>query len=82
MFDEFGGEYVVKKAEFGSQATNAAYYSVSNLLVSQVPVKVRLIFENVNPDAKSVTLLRVAFEWQDSNRLNLNADFRGIPITK
>jgi TolB-like protein len=81
MFDEFGGEYVVKNTHLGSY-TSEGYTYVANSLVPQVPMKLKLDFDNVNPQAQTVTLLRVAFVWQDSNRVGLNADFRNIPITK
>jgi len=81
MFDEFGGEYVVKNTFLGSYMSQGRTY-VSNTLVPQVPMKLRVVFDNVNADAKTVNLLRIAFQWNDSNRLELNADFRGIPITK
>lgn len=81
MFDESGGEYVATSSQLGSN-TSRGYSTYTNSLVSQVPMKHRVVFDNVNPDAKVVTLLRITFEWQDSNRIVLNADFRNISITK
>jgi hypothetical protein len=84
MFDEFGGEYVGTKIQLGGYMTQNQSWQpyVTNSLVPQVPMKLRVTFDNVNPDAKTITLLRVAFEWVDSNDLNLSADFRDLPITK
>jgi TolB-like protein len=81
MFDESGGEYVATSSQLGSHSSRG-YSAYTNSLVSQVPMNHRVVFDNVNPDAKTVTLLRITFEWQDSNRIGLNADFRNIPITK
>lgn len=81
MFDEFGGEYVATSSQLGS-ISSRGYSRYTNSLVSQVPMKHRVTFDNVNPDSKTVTLLRITFEWQDSNRIGLNADFRNIAITK
>jgi TolB-like protein len=81
MFDEFGGEYLVKNTRLGSYLVES-YNRVGNSLVPQVPMKLRITFDNVNPEAKSATLLRVAFQWSDSNGINLHADFRNVPITK
>lgn len=85
MFDEFGGEYVVAKTQIGGYVSqNYANFAqnVSNSLVPQVPMKLIVTFDNVNPDAKTVALLRVNFQWIDSNRVDLNTDFREVPITK
>jgi TolB-like protein len=81
MFDETGGEYIVKNTQLGSYASKGYVY-VENILVPQVPMRLVLTFDDVNLDAKTVTLLRVAFEWQGSPAANLNADFRNVPITK
>jgi TolB-like protein len=90
MFDEFGGEYVGKKTQIsGSMTQDYAGSTVSNSLVPQVPMKLRITFDNVNPDAKTITLLRVAFKWVSGkdnygniNSVNINADFKDLPITK
>ena len=81
MFDEFGGEYVVKNTFLGTYMSEGRTY-VSNTLVPQVPMKLRVVFDNVNADAKTANLLRITFQWNDSNRVDLNADFRGVSITK
>jgi TolB-like protein len=81
MFDEFGGEYVVKNTFLGTYMSQGRTY-VSNTLVPQVPMKLRVVFDNVNAEAKTVNLLRIAFQWNDSKRVELNADFRGIGITR
>ncbi len=86
MFDESGGEYGVEKIEIGGQVSK--FYplgpGVTSSLVPQVPTKLIITFDNVSPQAKTITFLRVAFEWIDSNHvdIDINADFRGIPITK
>jgi TolB-like protein len=82
MVDEFGAEYIVPVAHLGSDRSGGLQTYVRNTLVPQVPVRLRLEFNKVNPDAKKITLLRVAFKWIDSNGVDLNADFRDITITK
>lgn len=86
MFDEFGGEYGVAKIQIGGRVPKTYVIiigqPVGNSLVPQVPMKLIITFDNVSPKAKTVTFLRVAFQWIDSNSVDLNADFRGIAITK
>jgi TolB-like protein len=88
MLDEFGGEYVLSKTQIGGRVADMSKPIaviggyVTNSLVSKVPMKLTITFDNLNPDAKTITLLRVTFKWVDSNDLNLNADFRDLPITK
>lgn len=84
MFDEGGGEYFAAKAQIGGKVSQ--FYiigpDVTNSLVPRVPTKLVLNFDNVSPEAKTVTLLGVNFQWIDSNSVDLNADFRGITLTK
>jgi TolB-like protein len=84
MLDEFGGEYGAAKVQIGGHVSQ--FYligpAVTSSLVPRVPTKLIITFDNVSPEAKTVTFLRVAFQWSDSNSVDLNADFRGIAITK
>jgi TolB-like protein len=80
-FDEFGGEYVTQKILLGTRSSDGYTY-VRNILVPQVPTKLRITFDNVNPDAKLINLLRIGVVWEDSNEIKFNADLRGITIMK
>ena len=86
MFDEFGGEYVVTKVQIGNNVpkTFVKVYGqpVTSSLVPQVPTKLTISFDNVSPDARTVTFLRVQFHWFSSNSADLNAEFRGVAITR
>lgn len=85
MFDNLGNEYRAS----GQQYLTIRRGSVASqhlLLVPQVPTKAALKFENVNPEATTIKLLRVAFElrsndWGEPSRL-LYADFRELPIAR
>lgn len=85
LVDEFGGEYVAKELQLGADQSEGwwAKPSAKNTLVPHVAVKLLLSFPNVNREARNITLLRTTFQWQvDSTEVQLNADFRDIPITK
>lgn len=86
MFDEFGGEYGVAKIQIGGNVPKTYVkilgQAVTSSLVPRVPTKLIITFDNVSAEAKTVTFLRVAFQWSDSNSVDLNADFRGIAIAK
>lgn len=90
MFDEFGGEYGVAKIQIGGYVpkTYVKIFGqvVTNSLVPHVPTKLIITFDSVSPETKTVTFLRVALQWIDANAngnpIDLNADFRGIAITK
>lgn len=80
-FDEFGGEYVTQKILLGTRSSDGFTY-VRNTLVPQVPTRLRITFDNVNPDAKLINLLRIGVIWEDSNAIRFNADLRAIRIVK
>ncbi len=86
MFDEFGGEYVATKIQIGGNAPKTYVkilgQAVNSSLVPRVRTKLIITFDNVSAEARTATFLRVAFQWSDSNSSDLNADFRGIAITK
>jgi hypothetical protein len=55
---------------------------ITNTLVPRVPMKIRLLFANINPEAKTLALLRVYFVWKDPEGEKLSADLRDIPIIR
>lgn len=85
LVDEFGGEYVAKELQLGADKSDGWWGkpSAQNTLVPHVAVKLLLSFPDVNREAKNITLLRTTFQWHvNSTKVNLNADFKDIPITK
>jgi TolB-like protein len=85
LFDEFGREYIIAKTQIGqhvSQNYANMAQNVSNSLVPQVPMRLTLTFDNFTPEAKRASLLRVSFQWINSNTLDLVADFRDVEILK
>jgi TolB-like protein len=83
-FDEFGNEYTPKYVYLGSvKGDGFDCYSLANTLVPRSPMKVRLAFADVNPEAKMIGLLRVYFVLKDDPRGGkLSVDLRNIPIMR
>lgn len=54
----------------------------TTLLLPKVPTRLIMTFNDVSPEAKTITNLRFTFQWIDFNHVDLNADFRGIAIRK
>lgn len=85
LVDEFGAEYIAKELQLGADKSDGWWGkpSAKNTLVPHVAVRLVLSFPNVNREAKNISLLRTSFQWRvDSSEIQLNADFRDIPITK
>lgn len=88
MIDQFGGEYVPIEIRLGSKRATRReaenrFTDITNTLVPRVPTKIRLVFDNVNPETNTIALLRVYFVLKDDPRGGkLSADLRNIPITK
>lgn len=56
---------------------------LTNTLVPRTPMKIRLVFANVNPEANTLALLKIYFVWKDGPRLEkLSGDLRNIPIIR
>jgi len=55
---------------------------IKNTLIPGVPMKIRIVFSDINPDAKTVAVLRIYFSWKDAEGGKLKADLRAIPITQ
>jgi TolB-like protein len=77
IFDDAGNEYHVNYVQLANKAPSNY---VRSLLVSGVPTKAQLKFENVSATAQSISLLEI---WCDLGGDNVfNVQFRNIPIEK
>jgi hypothetical protein len=77
IFDDAGNEYYVNYVQLANKAPSDY---VGSLLVSGVPTKAQLKFENVSATAQSISLLEI---WCDLGGDNVfNVQFRNIPIEK
>ncbi|NCO83264.1 MAG: hypothetical protein COZ31_05670 [Nitrospirae bacterium CG_4_10_14_3_um_filter_44_29] len=53
LYDNRGNQYIAKEIQFGAKLDK---YHISQTLPPQLPVNAFLVFENVSPEAKSVSL--------------------------
>jgi len=63
IFDDFGNEFIAKWGQIGNKRTSTKGYFRKNpsiLLVSGVPTRLILGFENVSPQAKQISLLELS----------------------
>jgi hypothetical protein len=81
MFDEFGGEYIANNVTLGSDKVRGYMY-LPKTLVSKIPMTMKITFDEINPEAKVITLLRIAFAWKNSRGGKISADLKNIPITR
>jgi TolB-like protein len=84
FFDDSGNEYFASGIQLGNEALNkntsyTSYGSVGNILVTGVPMKAIVSFDNFSPQTKIVTLLEISCE---VNNKYFSAQFRNIPISK
>ena len=70
IFDDMGNEFKSSNVIMGN-ASDSDW--VTNRLVSNIPVKGRLVFENVLSQPKVLSVLEIVFD-------GLRAQFRNIPI--
>jgi len=70
MFDNFGNESKNGKVQIANSSWSA-------FLVSGVPVKVRITFQNISPEASEITLLKLTI---GSIRNRSYVEYRGIPL--
>jgi len=75
IFDDSANEYGAIKCHLGEKA-NAG--EVTNSLVSGIPIKANLVFDNVSPETRLLTLLEIGFYAGD----RFKAQLRNIPIIK
>jgi TolB-like protein len=76
LFDDFGNEYFASKVQLGNIASSGY---VDNDLVAGVPMRVYVVFDNISPNAKNITLLEIRCF---ANNKNFSAQLRNIPISK
>jgi hypothetical protein len=86
IFDEIGNEYRASKGKIGALPDTPynrqySYYTdfIGNSLVSQVPTKAEIKFENISPQMTTLKLLRLNCNF-DGN--SFSADFRDVSIEK
>ena len=70
MFDNFGNESKYGKVQIANSSRSA-------FLVSGVPIKVRITFQNISPEANEITLLKLTI---GSIRNRSYVEYRGIPL--
>ncbi len=75
IYDDLGYEYVAKKVRVGSFENSS---SVKRRFVAGVPTTVVFTFENVNSEAKVITLFEVGCYLKERFQVH----FRNIPISK
>lgn len=77
MFDNLGNEYYAEQRQIGGQI---GYY-VETVLISGVPVRAVINFEEVSPEATKIAVLEVGCRSVDKNK-DLIVQFRNILITR
>jgi len=78
FFDDFGNEYYTSKIQLGNEPT---YNSrAKNLLVTGVPMKAIISFDNFSPQTKIISLLEITCRNADDKFFSVQ--FRNIPISK
>ncbi len=65
-----------------SQIANAGTYDNAPLLVSGVPVRARITFEGISPQASRITLLKILYitASEGRRRENFEVEFRNVPL--
>ncbi len=83
MFDDLGNEYKVSTIQLGSREGGKGIglaHGVEQLLVSGVPIKARLDFENVSRQANSITVIEIQCSEGDYSTA-FKIQFRNIPLS-
>jgi len=81
FFDDFGNEYKVGKIQLGNSLLYSFYDDVlvKNILVTEVPMKAIISFDNFSTQTKIIPLLEIVC---NANNKYFSAQFRNIPISK
>ena len=84
MYDNFNSQYRIDKIDLGNKSIDTPYYNsdITLRIVSQVPTRCRLTFEEVAPDASKITLLRIYIERIEGDWHGVYIELRNIPITQ
>jgi TolB-like protein len=77
IFDDFGNEYFASGIQLGNMALS--YGKVINRIVTRVPMKAIISFDNFSPQTKIITLLEISCQ---ANNKYFSAQFRNISILK
>lgn len=79
--DASGNDYALAESFIGTKKWRQSFYNQA-VLPPQVPVRLSLRFENVQPGAATFSLVRIAIS-EEANRINLSyADFKNVPILR
>ena len=76
FIDDFGNEYFSSEVQLGNFASPR---DVDNTLVTEVPLKVIVSFDNISPNTKIIPLLEIKCY---ANKKYFSVQFRNIPITE
>jgi hypothetical protein len=74
MFDEAGSQYRSGRMDLA----NSDGYGVSAYLISGVPTKARITFDNVSPNATRITLLHINMAAEGGNDFYI--EYRNVPL--
>ena len=81
IIDNRGNEYVAKRIQLGNDVANPG--GVQRQLVTNVPIAASMQFDDVSPDANSLTLLEFVFDTDGGwHPQRLKAQLRNIPLRK
>jgi hypothetical protein len=76
LYDNFGQEYKNAIREIGSKKAEGFVGQLKHLFVRNIPTKVTVTYNKVDPDASTISLLNLKF-------IQLNdAQFRNVPIAR
>jgi len=88
LFDDFGNEYYPDNITLGNKYCSGGYFSpgephrVSSMLISNVPIKSTIKFNNVNNNIKVISLLEIACTfWVNGEPKYFNLKFKNIPLS-
>lgn len=77
LIDNVGNEAKAQEGQFGDEKHR---WTIRKTLAAQVPMRARLVFENVSATATSIALLEITCFFQSYP--TIKAQFRNIPLTK
>lgn len=79
MIDDLGNEYTANKIQLGN-SISSSFSLASNILVSGVPTKAGLYFEDVSKVVSKIAILRIDFDYNTGKQFFV--EFRDIPLSR
>lgn len=79
MIDDLGNEYTANKIQLGN-SISSSFSLASNILVSGVPTKAGLSFEDVSKVVSKIAILRIDFDYNTGKQFFV--EFRNIPLSR